>query len=211
VILLLTLACTGADVEPLVFPEGLAALATNTAPLPANEAEAFETVSGEEYEYDWVHGQGYIHAPLADVWLAFQDLEVVVDRAAVHEYGFTGRTDDAYDVSFQVYNLIHDLVTVEYERDWRESVVSGTIDAPEVVGIRFEKLETTEGLDVIPMMVGSVILTATESGYTHLDIVEEMIALQRGPAPILQYIQDLYDDAMAFSKGEPVPERSPPE
>jgi hypothetical protein len=210
VILLLTLACTGDD-EPLVFPAGLAALATNTAPLPDDESETFHTVSGEEYEYDWVHGQGYIHASLADVWLAFQDLEVVVDRAAVHEYDFTGESDAAFDVSFQVHNLIYDLVTVEYERDWRESVVAGTIDAPEVVGIRFEKLETTEGLDVIPLMVGSVILTETDDGNTHLDIVEEMIALQRGPEPILQYIEDLYDDARAFSKGETLPERSAPE
>ncbi len=128
--LLLTFACTG-DEELLVFPEGLAALAVNTAPLPDGEAETFEAVWGEEYEYDWVHGQGYIHAPVSEVWLAFQELDVVVDRAAVHEYGFTGESDPDFDVSFRVHNRIYDLVTVEYERDWRQSIVGGTLEAPE--------------------------------------------------------------------------------
>jgi len=205
VILLLTLACTG-DEEVLVFPEGLAALAVNTAPLPADQAEAFETVWGEEYEYDWVHGQGYIHASVADVWAALQDLEVVVDRSAVHEYSFTGEGSDDFDVSFQVYNTVYDILTVEYVREWRESAVAGTVDAPEVVGIRFEKIE---GSEVIEQMVGSIILTETDDGHTHLDVVEQMIALQRGAAPIVQYVQHLYEDAKAFAHGDPLPERSP--
>jgi hypothetical protein len=208
VILTLLLACTGDSEDVLVIPDDLAPLETNTATAPADGAEAFQTVSGEEYEYDWVHGQGYIHASVDQVWLAFQDLEVVVDRAAVAEYSMTSDTNQDYDISFQIDNTVHDLITVEYVREWRESVVGGTAEEPEVIGIRFEKISGTE---VIEEMVGSIILTATEDGHTHLDVVEQIIALQRGPEPILQYIEDLYEDALAFAHGDPLPERTAPQ
>ena len=206
-VLRLSIACTGDSEEVLVFPDGLAALATNTASAPADGAEDFQTVWGEEHDHDWVHGQGYIHAPVGDVWAAFQDLEVVVDRAAVHEYDWTPDTNAEYEVSFQVHNTVLDILTVEYTREWRQSTVAGTSDAPEVVGIRFEKIE---GSAVIEQMVGSVILSETDDGHTHLDIIEEMVALQRGAEPIVQYVEHLYEDARAFAHGEALPERTPP-
>lgn len=206
-ILSLLLACTG-DEPVLVIPDDLAALAANTAPLPDNESETFMTAWGEEYEYDWVHGQGFIHAPLVDVWLAFQDLEVVVDRAVVAEYTLRSDTNPDYDVSFQVDNVVYDLVTVAYTMEWRESLLAGTADAPEVVGIRFELISEPT---VISQMVGSIILTETADGNTHLDVVEQIIALQRGPDPIVAYVEDLFEDAVAFSHGDPLPERTAPE
>ncbi len=60
-------------------------------------------------------------------------------------------------------------------------------------------------------MVGSVILTATEDGHTHLDVIEHLRALQRGAEPIREYVEDLYEDALAYAHGEPLPERSPVE
>jgi len=153
-----------------------------------------------------VHGQGFIHAPVDAVWEAFQDLEVVVDRAAVSEYSMTPDTDPRFDVSFQVRNLVEDIVTVEYVREWRESLLHSDDDGAELVAIRFEKIE---GAEVIELMVGSVILTGTEEGHTHLDVVEHLVALQRGAEPILACVEDLYEDARAFSHGEALPERGP--
>ena len=199
------MACSSGTELPEI-PDNLAPLAANTAPAPAEGEEGFLTVSGEEFDYDWVHDQGFIHAPVDAVWEAFQDLEVVVDRAAVSEYSMVPYDDSRFDVSFQVRNLVEDILTVEYVREWRQSLLHSSDEGAELVAIRFEK---TEGAEVIEMMVGSVILTGTDEGHTHLDIVEHLSAMQRGAEPIVAYVEDLYEDARAFSHGEPLPERSP--
>ncbi|MCP4921846.1 MAG: hypothetical protein GY913_33515 [Proteobacteria bacterium] len=186
------------------IPEGLAPLADNTAPLP--DSEGIHVVSGEDGDVDWAHAQGLIDADVATVWAALQEHEVVVDRAVVSEWSVVEDTDADYDVSFQVHNTVNDILTVEYTREWRQSVVHETEEGAELVGIRFEKID---GTDVIDVMVGSVILSATEDGQTRLDMVEQLVALQRGPEPLVAYLEDLFEDAQAHSHGEPLPERAP--
>lgn len=188
------------------IPEGLAPLAENTAPLP--DSEGIEVVTGEDGDVDWAHAQALIDADIDAVWLAFQDHDVVVDRAVVSEWTVTPDTNADYDVSFQVDNVVHDILTVEYTREWRQSAVHETEDGLELVGVRFEKIE---GTDVIDVMAGSILLSATEDGQTRLDMVEQLVALQRGSEPLQAYLEDLFEDARAHAHGEPLPERAPEE
>ena len=187
------------------IPEGLVPLDENTAPLP--DSEGIEIVTGEDGDVDWAHAQALIDADVETVWLALQDHDVVVDRAVVAEWTVTEDTNADFDISFQVDNVVHDILTVEYKREWRQSLVHEGDDGPELVGVRFEKIE---GTDVIDVMTGSIILSNDE-GRTRLDMVYQLVALQRGAEPLVEYWEDLYEDARAHAHGEPLPERAPEE
>lgn len=198
----LLLACAD-DLPPI--PEGLAAIEDNSVAFPAGQAEELVLETGEEDDYDWVHASGYVHAPLSDVWAAVQTEDVFVDRRQVGDWDITWDTEAEYDVSYVVHNTVYDVITVEYDTAWRESLVYGTEDDMQLVAIRFEKID---GTDVIERMVGSLHLEKVDEGVTSWSFVEHLKALQRSPDPIAIFAQDFFDEVVLTIDGEPLPDYS---
>jgi len=195
--LLSLLAC--ADELPPI-PDGLVALEDNSASFPADEG--LNLLSGEEDDYDWVHAAGRIDAPVAEVWAAIQVEDVFIDRRQVAEWSITTDTEPEYDVSMVVHNIVHDVITVEYDTAWRQSLVYGPKDDMELVAVRFEKID---GTDVIERMVASLHLEKVDEETTHWSFVEHLKALQRGPEPIVIFAEDLFDETLMTLNGEELP------
>ena len=197
--------CFGNEETP--FPDGLEPLEENDLAGPGTPADPYP----EEYQlegtdggaYDTLLGRGYIHAPIADVWAAFQDPAVGADRRTSPEWTSTSLEDPAYDTSFVIHHIAYDIVTVEWDVTWRQSVVTGTVDAPEVVAIRWQK---TAGSTLIRTIDGSMVLRPVGDGsITELELAYHAKATGSGLDQELRFMRDIYDDAVAVSHGEPLP------
>lgn len=196
--------------ESTEFPSGLEPLdGMNRAPRPDLDANGVlpETVSfarGETNEWEWVHGRGFVKAPLGETWLAFQDPEVVIDRREVDEWQVDENVEPGFDRSFVVHNTVHDFITVNFDMTWRQSVVEGDEAAPEVVAIRFQK---TFGTVFITILRGSVVLRSApeDDGITEIELVEHIDAAQGGADTIQSYLTDLHASVVARVHGRALP------
>ncbi len=193
--------------EATAFPPGLDPLGENDLPGPGTaddpypEAIQLEATSGGRY--DVLLGRGYVHAPILDTWGAFRDPSVSVDRRTTSEWSTGPVADHPYDDSYLVHHVAHHIVTVEWTTTWRHGVVVGTPDAPELVAIRWQK---TDGSTAISVIEGSILLTPLGDGsMTEVELVYHVRTLGAGRDTQLQYLRDVFANAVALAHGEPLP------
>lgn len=200
--------CWGNEVTE--FPTGLEPLdGANRATRPALLADGSlpETMTftrGETNDWEWVHGRGFVKAPLAETWKAFQDPLVVIDRRQVDEWTVDEDVEAGFDRSFVVHNRVFDFITVEFDMTWRQSVVEGDAESPEVVAMRFQK---TFGTVFIDILRGSVVLRAApeDEGVTEVEFVEHIDAAQGGADRINKYLVDLHGSVVERAHGRELP------
>lgn len=180
-------------------------LSDNVAECPANESEALSMVSGVDDEdgYNWTHACGWVHAPALDVWLALQDVDVVVDRRGVAEYSAEYDVEAGYDYSMLVHHVVRDVITVEYDVTYRHAVAQGDPEDPEVVGIRWQK---TFGTSILDILEGSMVIRAEDDALTKLELIEHLKAPTQGPERIEGYFTDLFDDVVDYVNGRDLQE-----
>ena len=191
------------------FPDGLAPLdAENRATPPKGTSadpypEEISIITGSEDEYEWGHGFAYVHAPIDKVWEAIQDPDVDVDRARVDSWTTEWDVDPDYEVSYRISNVAEDLITVEWDVDWRHGLVDGSAATPEVVGARFLK---SDGSSLIETLEGSVTLYWVEDDTTTLEIMQHLSATATEADAIQAYFEDFFIDVVAFVNDEPLPD-----
>jgi hypothetical protein len=201
-----TSACFGN--ESTFFPPGLEPLEDNTATAPEADASGHlpETInfkSGERGDLYFTHGVAIIRAPITTIWTAMQDPDVVVDRRAVDEYTYDRDIESGYDVSFVVHDVVHSIITVSFDITWRQSVVEGSREAPELIAMRFQK---TDGTTTIETLSASILVRpASEPGVTELAVVEHLVALAGDNETIESQIRDLHESVVARVNGRPLP------
>lgn len=189
------------------FPPGLEPLEENTAePPPAVEGnpypETFNVVQGNTDDTDWLHGRGYIHASVQQVWGAMKDPEVCVDRRKVDSWTVELNVEPDYEVSWRTRNTVNDIITVEFDVTWRQGLVEGTPEDPEVVGGAYQK---TWGSTVIDYMAGSVVLRKVDESTTLFEFIHRLQALMSGAESVASQGPDLYASVLARVHGEPLP------
>ena len=202
--LILAAGCLGGpDIE---FPDGLQSLdLDNRAVWPADRAQAIDVVGGiEDDELIWAHARGYVHAPVADVWEALQEPDVVIDRADVDEYELTG-SEQGFDVSFTTHCVSYNIVTVEWDMAYRQSAVLGDAETGEVVAVRAEK---TEGSEFFEVLTWSLHVRQEEEELTSWEFVYQMLSIQKDSEPLEGFAGELWIDAVAFTNGEDLPDYS---
>jgi len=193
--------------EATVFPSGLEPLEECTASAPEpTDGELFPEkvnfTSGTKEEFSWVHGRGFVHAPLAKTWAAMREPEVCVNRREVDEWTVEHDVETGYDFSYRIHNVVHDIITVEFDVTWRQGAVSGTVEEPEVVGTRFQK---TFGTTYIDLMAGSIVARAKDAETTEIELIEHLKATGKGPETPLNTMRDYFDSVVALVHGKPLP------
>lgn len=199
--------CFGSEVTE--FPDGLEPLEENFVEPPAGtgadpypEEYVLEATPGRRF--DVILGRGYIRAPLANVWAAYQNPAVGADRRTSPDWSSTPLETTDYDVSYVVHHVAHDIITVEWDVTWRHGVVQGTFEEPELVAIRWQK---TDGSTLISTIEGSLVLRPAGDGrVTELELAYHASAAGAGTDTYVQYMRDVYDDAVAVTHGDPLPE-----
>ncbi len=201
---LVAVACGGSTTTE--FPAGLTPF-MNEAPEPApvggdTTPEALGTTIGDGGDFEYAHGRGYIHAPIAAVWEGMKNPATVIDRRRVAKYEVTRDVETGYDVSFRVHNTVNDIVTVEFDMTWRQGVVQGTVEEPEVVVARSAK---TAGTAYIDRLEDSVVLTKISDDVTQYEHVREVDAATSTPEDIENFVKDLFASIVAVAHGRPLP------
>jgi len=206
---LFLLAClAGCDSnEATAFPSGLEPLEENTAPPPdpANGElfpEDVRFTSGTNESYSWVHGRGFVHAPLAQTFAAMRNPDACVNRREVDEWTVEHDVETGYDFSYRIHNIVHDIITVEFDVTWRQGAVEGTVDEPTLVSARFQK---TYGTTYIELMEGSIVARARDANTTEIELIEHLKATGKGTETPLATMRDYFNSVVALTNGEPLP------
>lgn len=198
--LLLLVAC-GGNKDPISFPPGLEMLESLEVQCPGGSdyPEQIATASGEADEYHWSHGCGYVHAPIEDVYLALLDSEVAVDQRSVDDWVRTDGVEPDYENSFELWNTVNDLITIEYDTTWRFGPTGYADDeSMNKLGGRYQM---TQPPAVITLMEGSVQAEVVEDGITKVKIIDHLDALRGGVDITEPKVTDLYDDIVAHVNG----------
>lgn len=184
------------------FPDGLEPLEdTLLVDAPEGYAEEVNVASGEGDDYAWAHARGYLSAELDQAVDCMRQGEIMVDRRSVDEWTITDLDDPQYDFSVEIWNLVYDLVDVEFTNQWRQSVVEDA-EYGEVLAVRWQK---TEGSDFLPLLEGSMLFLPVDEGVLEVQIIEHLDALIDPEETAAQTIEDYYTELRAHVKGEDLP------
>ena len=176
-------------------PEGTAA-----DPYP----EEFVLLSADEGEYAWVHLRGYIKTDMAQAWSAIRSDQVYINHRSVTEYSVEELDLPEYDYAYLVHNFSENIVDVEFDNEWRHAAVEGTVDSPERVAIRWQKIAGTE---FIQMMEGSIQIVATaKKDVVEVQVIEHLTATLDQEGKIIEFVSDLYERWRLYVHGEDLPD-----
>src|SRR4051812_15163759 len=104
----LGMAACGNRTDP--FPPGLDPLEDTTAPIQtAPYHETLAMVDGDDGNYTWVHGRGYLAATPDAVWAAALDADLEAMSCDTSSHEVTPQDDATYELSFQVHYEVDDL------------------------------------------------------------------------------------------------------
>jgi len=202
--------CFGNEVT--VFPPGLEPAAeVNEASFPTGDAadpypERLEVVltyaENARGRPPSVHARGYVHAPLADVWIALRDPDVSADRRSFDEYTVVDDVEPEYDFSYRIDAVIHNIITVEYATTFRHGVVEGSVEMPSVIAESWQK---TSGSTVISELRGSAIARAVTPEVTSLELIQFSRSAASNHEDNELYLRNVYAGVVALSHGLPLP------
>jgi hypothetical protein len=184
------------------FPPGLEPLDDNQVPDSSEVTEVLrhETVSSGPIN---VHGRGYVLVAPGTLWALTKQPEAMIARCSTTEQRVTVDTDGAYEFSFLVHYIVRDILTVEWDDQWRYGVIEGTVDDPELGMIRHQK---TQGSDFIDVSEGTIQVLATDDpDVSELAFVEHLEAVSGGADDVLAGMQNNYDALVALAHGAAIP------
>lgn len=190
------------------FAPGLAPLEEVTLPVrnvtPANPYPENLSVESANGAFLRAIGRGYIRAPLARVYEALQDPDVTTDRRQVASYTSTAGTEPEYPSSYVVSNVVHNIITVNFDVAWRLGPYAGSAESPTAYAAAYQKIR---GTDYIEMMRGSILVKHVEQGVTEIQMVRHIKAMQ-STSDLEQYLLDVFDNIIARASGRPLPRYS---
>ena len=189
-------------IEPIEELRIDAPAGTDSDPYP----EDFVMLSSDEGEYAWVHLRGYIKTDMAQAWSAIRSDLVYINHRSVTEYSVEELELPEYDYAYLVHNFSENIVDVEFDNEWRHAAVEGTVDSPERVAIRWQKIAGTE---FIQMMEGSIQIVAVPDGrkdVVEVQVIEHLTATLDQEGKIIEFVSDLYERWRLYVHGEDLPD-----
>lgn len=195
-ILLILAACQDDITTP--FPAGLEPLEDNPVGAPTGEAIVTKSM---DTDYIHVYGRGLVFSAPAVMWELAQQPTAMVARCSTDQQTITPDNDPAYEASFLVHYVVHDILTVEWDDQWRYGVVEGTREAPVLGMVRHQK---TQGSDFIDRSEGTVEIIATDDPeVTELAFVEHLDSIGGSSGDVERGMRDNYNRLLALAHGTP--------
>lgn len=186
------------------FPPGIEPFSDGDAPgeLPEPGAGELRT-SAMKAGMIRAYGRGLVLAPPEAVWRAAKVPEGMVARCNTTRRTFLLDNEPQHELSFLVHYVVDDLLTVEWDDQWRGDVVIGTSAAPELAMVKHQKVQ---GSDFIYLSEGSIQLRATDDpGATELWFVEHLNAISGSIDEVLGGMRDNFDALVALAQNRPIP------
>ena len=186
------------------FPPGLEPLEIN--PIPSQPSGPYTeelSISSEENPIIKIYARGYVLLPPAIVWAAAKTPDANVAACTTSEQFVTPNSQPEYEFSFAVHYKVHNILTVEWDDQWRFGTIAGTADAPGQAMIKHQKVQ---GSDFITFSAGTIELSATaDPNVTELAFVEHLDAIGGGPEDVRKGVRQNYQALVAVAHGQPIP------
>ena len=141
--------------------------------------------------------------PIDAVYDALRKPRVNANRRSLAGYTVDWDVEPEYTHSYVLHNRVEDLISFEFDVNWRHGALDGNEASPGEVGTRWQK---TDGSDVIELQRGSVYTWAYSDDITALEIVVHQRSMGDDGPILVDYLDDMYADILAASHGEPLPE-----
>jgi hypothetical protein len=199
----LSLAACQHDVHTM-FPPGLEPFEDNPVPeqTPGMYTETLMT-SSTDTDYIRVYGRGYVLVSPATLWPLAKAPAPNIAVCSTNQQMITPDNDPSYEYSFLVHYIVNNVLTVEWDDQWRFGTVEGTVAAPTLAMIKHQK---TQGSSFIKRSEGTIQLTATDDpNVTELAFVEHLDAVGGGVADVVKGTQHNFDSLVAVAHGNPIP------
>lgn len=185
------------------FPPGLVPLEANPVPDAAGaRSETLRTATSTR-DYLRAYGRGFVLAPPATVWAAVEMPTSIVAACSTDQQLVTPTTDPAYELVLQIHYVVHNVLTIEWDDQWRFGTIAGTPAAPALAMVKHQKVG---GTSYITLSEGTIQLAATDdAAVTELEFVEHLDAVGGSTADLLKGMQHDFDAIVATSHGNPIP------
>ena len=196
-------ACPGDVSTP--FPAGLEPLEDNIVPTQQGGAYT-ETLRTMTMETDYIHvyGRGYALVDPATVWLAAKNPDANIAVCSTNSQIVTLDDQPEYEFSFLVHYVVNDVLTIEWDDQWRYGTIEGTQSAPTLA---ISKHQKTEGSAFIRLSEGTAMFTPTadDPNVTELAFIERLNAAGGTSDDVIKGMQHQYDALVAAAHGNPLP------
>ena len=170
---------------------------------PPNSTEQVAWISGDEGDYAWVHLRGFLATDLDGAWSALRQPEVFIDMREIDDYTIAEVDDPQYDYVYDVHNVVHDILTVEFDVQWRHA---GEYEEEILkrVGVRWQKVAGTPYIASLQGSVQIIPAQGTEQ-LVEVQVIEHLTATLDQEDNAIQYVTDLYARWNAIINGDPLP------
>lgn len=186
------------------FPPGLEPLEDNKVPdatgAPTEELRSKQMSSGD---VEQTHGRGFVFTDPATLWQLTKDPTAMVARCRTDSQTVTLGADPAYELDYVVHYVVNDILTVEWDDQWRYGSVETTPDLPVYGMIRHQKIH---GSDFIDSSEGTIQVLATDDPkISELAFIEHLDAISGNSGDLLEGMQDNYARLVALAHDLPRP------
>lgn len=197
VVLLLLAACQDDIATP--FPPGLEPLEDNVlAAQPDGPFDETLRIEGTNTDIIRVYARGFVTLPITSVWAAAKSSTPNVSTCQTSEQLVTEADEPQYEYSFLVHYIVHDILTVEWDDQWRFGLVADDLGM-----IRHQKIQ---GSDFVRLSEGTIqVLATSDPNVSELAFVEHLDATSATTSDVTQGVQHNYDALVAVSHGTPIP------
>ena len=200
--LLLAAGCQDSVSTP--FPPGLEPFSDNDVPgeLPDERVEVLSTSSLNDGLIR-VYGRGFVLAPVSVLWRAAMVPEGMVARCNTTTQTLMLGNEPEHELSFLVHYLVDDILTVEWDDQWRGDPITDESDPPLFAMIKHQKIQ---GSDFIDISEGSIQIRATDDpDVSELWFVEHLKAISGSADDVAGGMQDNYDALVELAHDRPIP------
>jgi hypothetical protein len=149
-----------------------------------------------------VHARAYVHADVATTFAAVRHPLAGADRRESTTFTYEEGTDPSVPYSHSSHLTVPDIVTVEFELDWRSDVVEGTLEEPVITATRWQKVW---GTSAISLLEGSIVCRYVSEGVTEIEIQYHLDSIGGGYETVEKYLTDYYASILALAHDQPLP------
>lgn len=196
-VLLLLAACQDDIATP--FPPGLEPLEDNpVAALPNGPFDETLRFKTSDTDIIRVYARGFVDLPIDTVWAAAKSSTPNVSTCKTDEQIVTENDEPQYEYSFVVHYIVHNILTVEWDDQWRFGRITD-----DLAMIRHQKIQ---GSDFVALSEGTIqVLATSDPNVTELAFVEHLDATSATTSDVTQGMQHNYDALVAVAHGTPIP------
>ncbi len=185
------------------FPPGLEPIEDNPVPEEMAPYDEMIRITSATPDYIHVYGRGYLLVSPGQYWASVLEPDPYVAVCSTTTQTVTPSNDPSYEFSFLVDYTYVDVLTVEWQDQWRFGLVEGTDAAPTIAMSKHQKVQ---GSSFITLSEGTIEVLATDDpNVTELSFVEHLNATSASDTQVIKNMQHTYDALKALAHGQPIP------